>query len=135
MRSQVNGGGPVFRRVCLIAASCLLLMIAGGCGGPAASPSLTSTAPASGGPGTSAKIDVNMAGSVFRPATATIVAGNTVVWNNNDSVTHTVTARDKSFDSGDIAPGGTYAYTFQQAGTFEYFCGLHAAMIGKVIVQ
>lgn len=31
-----------------------------------------------------------------------------------------------TFSSGTIAPGGTYSYTFENEGTVEYYCEIHA---------
>ena len=40
------------------------------------------------------------------------------------------------FDSGNIAPGGTFSYTFQDEGTFEYYCSIHAPdMQGTITVD
>jgi plastocyanin len=62
--------------------------------------------------------------------------GATVTWVNNDSVPHTVTADDSSFDSGSIQPGQSYSHTFETAGTFPYYCTIHgkASMSGAVQV-
>ena len=43
----------------------------------------------------------------FLPNRVSVPVGGTLNWENDGSVTHTVTASDKSFDSGDIAPGQT----------------------------
>lgn len=74
---------------------------------------------------------------VFLPQTITINAGDTVQWTNKDVVSHQITS-----DSGDIpaASGNfgkdmTYSYTFTTAGTYNYHCGLHRGMKGKVIVE
>lgn len=41
-----------------------------------------------------------------------------------------------SFDSGNIAPGGTFSHTFDNEGTFEYYCELHSPdMQGQVTVS
>jgi amicyanin len=64
-----------------------------------------------------------------------IKVGTTVEWTNNDPFPHTVTATDKSFDSGLIQPGKTYRHTFTKAGTFNYFCVPHPFMKGLVIVE
>jgi plastocyanin len=50
-------------------------------------------------------------------------------------VTHTVTADDGSFDSGNLSPDKTFSHTFDQAGTFKYHCSLHASMIVTVVVS
>jgi hypothetical protein len=47
---------------------------------------------------------------------------------------HTVTAVDGSFDSDMIAAGGSWARTFERAGTFSYFCAFHPDMAGTVTV-
>ena len=64
-----------------------------------------------------------------------ITAGTTVVWTNNDPVPHTVTANDRSFDSGIIQPGKTYRRTFTRPGTYAYFCAPHPFMKGTVVVK
>lgn len=79
--------------------------------------------------------EVVIEGFAFKPATLSISLGTTVTWHNNDSVTHTVTAQDNSFDSGSLSPGSTFAHTFEQKGTFEYHCKTHPSMTGKVIVE
>ncbi|MFA7253266.1 MAG: cupredoxin family copper-binding protein [Patescibacteria group bacterium] len=71
----------------------------------------------------------------FNPSTITINRGTTVVWKNDDNHDHTVTAFDKTFDSGTIAPGGTYQYTFEEKGGFSYYCTLHPEMRGKVYIK
>jgi len=74
----------------------------------------------------------------YSPATITVVVGvnNTVVWTNNDSVFHTVTATDGSFNSGTIFSGQTWSHTFTQPGTYSYyFCQYHPWMKGTVLVK
>jgi len=68
----------------------------------------------------------------YRPPALTVAAGTTVVWNNLDG-SHTVTARDGSFDSG-IFDDGTYRRTFDAAGSYSYFCTLHPEMVGTISV-
>jgi plastocyanin len=74
----------------------------------------------------------------FSPATITLIIGlnNTVTFVNRDSAIHTVTATDKSFDSGDIAAGKSWTNTFSSAGNFTFYCIYHSSwMKGKVIVK
>jgi plastocyanin len=71
----------------------------------------------------------------FSPGSIQVDAGTTVTWTNNDQVMHTVTADDGSFDSGDIAPGGTFSMTFNTPGTFSYHCKIHPFMTASIVVM
>ena len=64
-----------------------------------------------------------------------ITVGTTVEWKNNDPLAHTVTAVDKSFNSGLINPGKTYSHTFTKAGTYNFFCTPHPFMKGVIVVK
>lgn len=64
----------------------------------------------------------------------TVAVGTTIEWTNSDPLPHTVTAVDKSFNSGLIQPGKTYRHTFTKAGTFNYYCIPHPFMKGVVVV-
>jgi len=80
--------------------------------------------------------------SRFQPNTLTVKVGTTVTWINQDNFIHTVTSgtspSEKSglFDSGDLSGGETFSFTFDQPGTYDYFCVPHYSMgmIGKIIV-
>ena len=65
----------------------------------------------------------------FNPANAKVPVGATVVWvNDGGGAAHDVQARDGSFSSGPAAglkEGDSYAHTFNQTGTFAYFCHVH----------
>lgn len=89
---------------------------------------------AGAGPGT-ASVHVHMEDIAFDPATVTILVGEGVDWDNHDLFTHTVTANDASWDSGDVNSGGAFARAFGAAGTFPYHCKYHAGMDGKVVVS
>jgi plastocyanin len=71
----------------------------------------------------------------FDPVSVTISAGETVTWTNEDSVTHTAVGDNGEFESGDMANGDTFSFTFDQAGTYPYHCSIHPSMTGTVVVQ
>jgi len=73
-------------------------------------------------------------GFAFAPGTIEIKVGTTITWTNNDSAPHTVTANDRSFESGRLEQGQTFSFTFDTAGTFEYFCEYHPGMTATVVV-
>jgi len=78
---------------------------------------------------------VNMQGMSFSVTTLTVAAGTTVTWTNKDYTTHTVTADDGSFTSGDIASGKTYSRAFTVKGTYAYHCIYHSMMKASIVAQ
>lgn len=73
----------------------------------------------------------------FSPAAIEVPPGSTVVWTNEDTTQHTVTAEgtgSPAFDSGPIPPEMTWDNTFDTPGTFSYHCSIHPWMMGRVMV-
>jgi plastocyanin len=77
---------------------------------------------------------VRIAGFAFAPNSSDVKMGDPVKWTNQDGATHTVTADDGAFDSGNLAGGKSFSFTFDKAGTFAYHCNIHQSMTGKVVV-
>jgi plastocyanin len=75
---------------------------------------------------------VRMAGLAFAPATLTVARGATVVFDNDDTAPHTVTARSGGVDSGVIDPGRQFSVTVTDG--FDYFCSIHPSMTAKLAV-
>jgi plastocyanin len=134
--------------------------------------------------------------TAYQPNPINIKLGDSVIWTNDDSSTHTVTVRDQpatnnrsddnsdlvivekirnelvsnivinirnvlsnlgvigetrestdisssdetpassiEFDSGIMQPGQTFKHAFYEAETFEYYCTVHPAMTGKIVVS
>src|SRR6266478_3337840 len=71
---------------------------------------------------------------MFKPDTITVPVGTAVVWQNDDEIPHTVTSVDGTFHSPPLDTKDKFSFTFDKAGTFEYFCRLHPRMKGKVVV-
>jgi plastocyanin len=74
-------------------------------------------------------------GTSFTPKTLTVHRGDTIVWTNKDPFPHTVTARDRQFDSRILAEDHSWKYTARKRGKFPYFCLLHQTMTAVLIVQ
>jgi alcohol dehydrogenase (cytochrome c) len=70
----------------------------------------------------------------FGQSDITVPAGSTVTWTNTGATTHTATALDQTWDTGDIAPGASAAYEFDTPGTYVYSCAPHPYMLGRVVV-
>jgi LPXTG-motif cell wall-anchored protein len=78
---------------------------------------------------------VTIADFDFAPATITIDVGDTVTWNNSGPTAHSATANDGSFDTGILKKGQSGSHTFDQAGSFSYYCKPHPFMKATVVVQ
>jgi plastocyanin len=78
---------------------------------------------------------VNIQGSAFNPPTTTLRVGDTVTWTNRDAIGHTTTSDTVAWNSGVIATGNSFSFTFTAAGTFPYHCSIHTFMKGSIVVQ
>lgn len=92
------------------------------------------------GAGADGEVVVLIVGSSFQEAEISVPVGTTVVWESQTSLPHTVTADDGSFDSGSLTNGGTFSFTFDEAGEFPYYCKFHggsggAGMSGVITVE
>ena len=141
-----------FTWIGLFGAALSLMIVLAACGGaagastgstgsPATTPVVTNT-PATATPTPTVKatpqpghaqlvlIADNSNGSFgFSPAALTILPGTTVTWKNMSSAPHTVTSDDgQTFDSGTIAPGGSFTFKFTVAGSYPYHCNIHPYM-------
>jgi plastocyanin len=112
----------------------------GGGGGGAA----TEEAPAEtngGGGGGGGGTQVSMQNIQFEPANATINAGDTVTWTNDEAVPHDVDGSGpggnfSSGPEGGMMEGDTYEFTFDEPGEYDYVCRVHApGMAGTITVR
>ena len=71
----------------------------------------------------------------FSPRTVEIRVGDTVRWTNRDSVAHSATAQNGSFDTGLLSDGESGSVRFTAAGTYRYICTPHPDMTGTVMVR
>jgi plastocyanin len=81
----------------------------------------------------------NRSSTGFSPPTVVVYLGvnNTVTWINEDNVTHTVTSLSvlEPFNSGSLAQGGTFSFTFTVSGNFSYTDAYHSWEKGVVLVK
>jgi len=76
----------------------------------------------------------------YIPSSIVIEKGKQVTWVNQDSAFHSVTSGfynepTEFFDSGHLDPFESFSITFDESGTYDYFCTLHPWMKGQVIVE
>ncbi|MDQ3833953.1 MAG: cupredoxin domain-containing protein [Actinomycetota bacterium] len=72
--------------------------------------------------------------SGFYRANLPVEPGTTVQWNNVDTKSHTVTSDDGAFDSGEIRPGQTFNFKFDEPGRWHYHSELDPDFQGTIIV-
>jgi plastocyanin len=84
------------------------------------------------------EVTVRMEDNFFDPANITVEPGTTVTWVQSGNNPHTTTSYDGLWDSGMIegGSGGTFSFTFEEPGTYDYFCIPHEdlGMVGSVTV-
>ena len=91
-------------------------------------------AKATSGGGTSGTV-ITIKDFKFSPDPLKAPAGATITIKNDDTTTHTVTADDKSFDSGEVANGTSGKITLPtKAATVKYHCQIHNFMKGSIEV-
>ena len=103
----------------------------------------TGTTGGEGGGATSVSIvpgSSSLTTDAYQPNPVQVSVGTTVTWTNDDAQPHTATSGeavtpDGRFDSGIMAPGATFDFTFTEAGEYPYFCLLHPNMVGTVSVS
>lgn len=89
------------------------------------------------------EVKINLAQIAFSPAKVRISKGTKVIWQNMDSVIHTVNSDSHPAhtyfpeqNSRDLKKGDTYSVTFLDSGIYLYHCTPHAAtMQGQILVE
>lgn len=73
----------------------------------------------------------------YDPTPLTVAVGTAVTFTNEDSAPHTATSTEApvEFDTGDLAEGDADEITFDEAGTYEYYCSIHNYMKGEITVE
>ena len=77
---------------------------------------------------------VTMVEFAFEPSVLTVPAGTEVMFSNADSVPHTATADDGSFDV-ELSASNELSTTFDEAGSFPYHCSIHPGMTAQIVVE
>lgn len=87
------------------------------------------------GTGAVATDKVEIKNFAYSPQAITVKVGTTVTWINSDSVAHTVTTSNgpESFNSGSLAQGKTFSFTFTKTGDYKYFCSFHPSMTSATV--
>jgi len=64
----------------------------------------------------------------FVPAILRVHPNDTITWANHDITSHTATAKDKSWDTGEIKKGQSKSLKITADTEMAYFCRFHPGM-------
>jgi plastocyanin len=78
---------------------------------------------------------LNIRNLTFQPRDLQVAPGDTLSWVNHDIVSHTVTASDARWDSGEVPPGGEFTLIAEGAEAVPYQCRYHPTMTGNLVVR
>jgi plastocyanin len=95
----------------------------------AAAPAATSAAESS------QEATISIREFMFTPLSLTVTAGTTVHWKNLDGEPHTVRGVDTNFRSDPLDQNESFAFKFDQPGTYRYVCSIHPQMLGTIVVK
>jgi plastocyanin len=119
---------PARRAAAAFALLALVALLAAGCGAGTG-------AGASGRAGTGGGSTITIKTFGYSPATLHVRPGQKVEVVNETSVTHTVTARDHRFNTGDVKGHTRTSFTAPtKPGLYPYFCEIHQYMTGTLVV-
>jgi plastocyanin len=110
------------------------------CDGSGASPTASMSSPtigvAGGRLGAAAMVIAATDQNIFDPAMQVASVGEIIEWKNTGSVTHNlVFSYDASIGDPVLAGGGVWQVKFTVAGTYQYSCTIHYAMVGTIVVR
>jgi plastocyanin len=73
---------------------------------------------------------------MFSPMRLVVSPGETVKVTNKDSATHTLTATDGKFNTGNVRQNQTKSFKAPtKKGTYDYICNIHQYMMGRITVK
>ena len=124
-----------------------LTLVLSSCGGSGTDDATPASAAASA-------VTIDVEHIAFDPPTLEIPAGTEVTWTNHDTgVVHTATSGipgdkgvpgldngtkpkpDGTFDGDMDGDGAEFSFTFDEPGTYAYFCRVHQSMTGEIVVR
>lgn len=90
-------------------------------------------------------VNASVVGAVaFKPDTLTVsfATKHRISWGNRDGggvygasgTAHHIIGDGGTFDSGVLAAGKNFGFTFDSAGTYTYHCSIHPTMVGRIVI-
>jgi plastocyanin len=134
----------------LAAAAALLAAALTGCSSASSSSEGTSSSPSGSAGGADGPV-IELSRLMYMPKTMEIKAGTTVTWTNAEPISHTVTSGmptgvdaetslrsgeepDGTFDEELPEEGDSFSFTYDEPGTYAYYCDIHKGMNAEIVV-
>jgi plastocyanin len=81
------------------------------------------------------RVEVDVVDNDYEPRHLTVRTGTEVSWRFAGDAAHDVTDDRGAFESGTMREGDEFLLTFDEPGTYYYYCTLHHAMQGTLVVR
>lgn len=78
---------------------------------------------------------VTIAGFKFTPDTVTAAPNAAIAWTNNDGAPHQVVVAAKNLKTPVLNKGQSAELKIAEPGSYDYICGIHPSMKGKIVVK
>ncbi len=118
------------RSFAVMSAFTFLALGATACSGSGTSTTAPTTSAAAGAPAATAAVVIE--DFTFQPSTLNVKVGDTITVTNEDEAVHTLTADDRSFDTGPLSKGQSATIKVTKAGANPYICRPHPYMRGVI---
>jgi len=69
----------------------------------------------------------------FSPSQLNVPSGTEVIWVNRDVLAHNLVF--EGFESGELLTDGYFSKTFEEPGSYDYYCSYHPELRGKIIIK
>ena len=80
-------------------------------------------------------VTIEIDGFRYRPPNLSVPVGATVTWVNGDEAPHDSKARDKTWGTNLLQRDDESVITFDEPGTWEYYCTIHPFMTATLTVR
>jgi plastocyanin len=78
---------------------------------------------------------IEISGYKFVPGNVSVPQGATVTWTNRDSAPHDATADSGDWATETLGKRDSGSITFENGGSYDYYCSIHPSMKARVIVR
>ena len=82
-----------------------------------------------------ANVAIEISDYKFVPGNVSVPTDATVTWTNRDGVPHDATAESGDWATETLRGGDSGTVTFEETGTYDYYCSIHPNMKARVTVR